>query len=215
MNKLEAFITLLTKPDRLKALLSYGHKGYFANIGWFSAFDARESIDKDGNPLPWVTYSFIDFIRTRLNKSMTVFEYGAGNSTLFYASRVQSVVSVEHDQAWYKKLLSTKPENADLIYCQLDQDGAYAHQVMSLDKKFDLIIIDGRDRVNCCKNCISALNPGGVVILDDSQVPRYEMGINYLKAAGFKELPFSGIAPGLFYYKSTSVFYKPENCLQI
>ena len=43
-------------------------------------------IDKNSNPLPWVTYGFIDFISERLNKSIDVFEYGSGNSTLWYAT---------------------------------------------------------------------------------------------------------------------------------
>lgn len=215
MNKLQAFATLIAKPERLKALLSYGHKGYLASIGWFKAFDAQQAIAADGEPIPWVTYSFIDFISPRLHAQLNVFEYGSGSSTLFYAKRVNEVVSVEHDQAWYEKIKGTKPANADLIYCELKKDGEYARKAAALEKPFDLVIVDGRDRVNCCKYGIAALSESGVIILDDSERPEYQPARALLLAAGFKELSFSGISPGLFYLKATSVFYRTDNCLAI
>jgi hypothetical protein len=52
-------------------------------------------------------------------------------------------------------------------------------------------------------------------VLDDSERDFYAPGIAFLKKQGFKELAFSGISPGLFYYKTTSVFYKIDNCLGI
>lgn len=215
MNKLQAFATLLKKPDRLKALLSYGHKGYLAKIGWFKSFDNRQAMDESGEPLPWVTYSFIDFIKTRLDKEMKIFEFGSGSSTLYYAKRVKRVLSVEHDEAWYNKIVKDKPENAEMIFSKLERGGAYCKKAIDSGEKFDVIIVDGRDRVNCCKNSIAALAPAGVIVLDDSHRANYEEAGIFLKEAGFKEISFTGIAPGLFYLKATSVFYKPENCLQI
>jgi hypothetical protein len=215
LNKLKAFATLLKKPDRLKALLSYGHKGYLANIGWFKAFDEQQAVDRNGDPLPWVTYSFIDFIRPRLNKQLSIFEYGSGSSTLFYAKHVKRVVSVEHDQAWFNKIVKSKPQNAEMIFSKLERGGEYARKAASLEEKFDIIIVDGRDRVNCCINSVSALSATGVIVLDDSERAEYKEASAFLKNAGFKELSFSGISPGLFYLKATSVFYRTENCLQI
>ena len=84
-----------------------------------------------------------------------------------------------------------------------------------MDVKFDIIIVDGRDRVNCCLESLSALSNKGVVVLDDSEREHYAEAIQFFKSNGFKELSFSGISPGLFYRKSTSVFYKDSNCLDI
>lgn len=92
---------LVEKPARLKALLSFGHKGYLNSIGWFIAFDEKQAVDANGEPLPWVTYSFIDFIRDRITKKLNIFEYGSGSSTAFYAKRAASVTSVEHDKDWF------------------------------------------------------------------------------------------------------------------
>ncbi|SEQ84810.1 class I SAM-dependent methyltransferase [Pedobacter rhizosphaerae] len=215
MSTLKALTHLLAKPHRLKALLSYGHKGYLNSIGWFTAFDKKQAVDGKGRALPWVTYSFIDFIRERINKEQDIFEYGSGSSTIFYAERAKSVTSVEHDKGWFDRVKNTSPGNAEMIFCQLEKDGEYAQKAKLLNRKFDIIIVDGRDRVNCCKHSIDALSSHGVLVLDDSEREVYEPARAFLKQNGFKELSFSGISPGLFYEKATSVFYKADNCLEI
>jgi hypothetical protein len=215
LSTLKALTTLIAKPDRLKALLSYGHKGYLNSIGWFTAFDKKQALDGKGKALPWVTYSFIDFIRERINKTQHIFEYGSGSSTIFYAERAGSVTSVEHDKSWFDKVKNTSPGNAEMIFCQLEKDGEYAKKATLLGKKFDIIIVDGRDRVNCCKYSVDALSENGVLVLDDSEREVYSAARVLLKAQGFKEISFSGISPGLFYEKATSVFYKQDNCLGI
>lgn len=215
MSKFKALVDLIGKPKRLNALLSYGHKGYLATIGWFTAFDTHQAVDEAGQPLPWVTYSFIDFIKTRLNKELAIFEYGSGNSTLFYAKRVKRVVSVEHDEAWFNKIVKEKANNAEMIFTQLEKGGEYSQKAKLLREKFDVIIVDGRDRVNCCKHSIEALTANGVLVLDDSEREIYQEARTFLTEKGFKELPFTGISPGLFYNKATSVFYKTDNCLGI
>jgi len=215
LSTLKALAKLLAKPDRLRALLSYGHKGYLNSIGWFTAFDHKQALDGNGNALPWVTYPFIDFIKERINKTQHIFEYGSGNSTIFYAERAATVTSVEHDKGWFDKVKGTSPANAEMIFCELERDGEYAKKAALLGKKFDIIIVDGRDRVRCCKYSLGALTDNGVIVLDDSERDFYQPACDLLKEKGFKQISFSGISPGLFYEKATSVFYKPDNCLGI
>ena len=215
MSTLKALTTLIAKPHRLKALLSYGHKGYLNSIGWFTAFDKKQAVDGKGNALPWVTYSFIDFINCRIEKTHHIFEYGSGNSTLFYAERAGTVTAVEHDKGWFDKVKNSSPANAEMIFCHLERDGEYAKKATLLDKKFDIIIVDGRDRVNCCKYSVDALSANGVLVLDDSERRTYHQARIFMQEQGFKEISFSGISPGLFYEKATSVFYKADNCLGI
>ena len=215
MSKISSLLQVLSRPTRLKALLSFNHKGYLNDIGWFKAFDSKSPEDDNGNPIPWVTYSFIDFIQGRINKQHAVFEFGSGNSTFFYAKHAGLVVSVEHDQDWYDKIVNSKPENAEMIFCELVRGGDYCRMPVKLEEKFDIIIVDGRDRVNCCKQAVGALSASGVVVLDDSERNSYLPGIDFLIKSGFKHLSFSGISHGLFYRKSTSVFYRYDNCLGI
>jgi SAM-dependent methyltransferase len=215
LSTFSSLLKVLTNPSHLRALLSYDKKGYLNDIGWFKAFDSRSPVDQDGNPIPWVTYSFIDFIKTRLGKEHTVFEFGSGNSTFFYAKYAGVVVSVEHDKEWFDKISGSKPENSEMIFTELVRGADYCQMPIKLAEKFDIIIVDGRDRVNCCKQAVDALTENGVVVLDDSEREDYKEGVDFLITKGFRHLLFSGISPGLFYRKSTSVFYKPNNCLGI
>jgi hypothetical protein len=206
---------VFSSPRRLRTLLSFNDKGYLDEIGWFYAYEKQAPVDQYSDPIPWVTYSFIDFIKERLKKQHTVFEFGSGNSTYFYAKHAGLVVSVEHDKGWFDKIVGTKPENAEMIFCELVRDGDYCRVPLKLEEKFDIIVVDGRDRVNCCKQALGAVSERGVIVLDDSERGFYGEGITFLKSKGFKELAFTGISPGLFYRKATSVFYRPENCLGV
>jgi len=215
MSDFKKLMQVLSNPKRLRAILSFNSKGYLVKIGWFNSFDSKSPVDDYHNPLPWVTYSFIDFIKERLNKKHRVFEFGSGNSTYFYAKLAGKVVSVEHDRSWYNRLYKNRPENADLYFSELERDGDYCRTPARIKQDFDIIIVDGRDRVNCCIQAVNSLSENGVVVLDDSERDMYKEGVGFLMENGFKHLSFSGISPGLFYRKTTSVFYKPNNCLDI
>ena len=172
-------------------------------------------IDKDSNPIPWVTYSFIDFISERLNTNMDIFEYGSGNSTLWYAKKVSSVTSVEHDKKWFEKIKNSMPQNVNLNYQELVYGERYSAFSTKIEKKFDIVIVDGRDRVNCVKNAIDSIKENGIIILDDSERMAYSEGVNFLLNNNFSKLDFWGISPGLFYKKNTTIFYRKDNCLNI
>ena len=208
-------VSTLISIKKLRVVLSFGIKGYLADNGWFNAFLQKSPIGAENEPIPWVTYSFIDFIEPRLNQNQTIFEYGAGNSTLYYCKKVKEVVSVENDKIWMEKLSENKPNNSTLIYSELVYGGEYSMKSTTINKNFDLIIVDGRDRVNCCKNAIQALTSSGVIVLDDSERKQYSPAFDFLKEKGFRELTFTGIAPGLFHTKATTVFYRDGNCLGI
>ncbi|PST84024.1 FkbM family methyltransferase [Pedobacter yulinensis] len=198
---------------KLKVLLSLGFKGYLAEKGWFKAYETRSAIDERGMPIPWVTYSFIDFIRTRIRPSHDIFEFGSGNSTVFYARNARSVTAVEHDRPWYERSQALGLKNAEVLFFELEPDGTYCRSAAG--KNYHIIIVDGRDRVNCCRQAVHSLTSDGVVVLDDSERPEYADAIAFLKSEGFKELPFTGMAPGVIVSKCTTVFYKSNNCLDI
>ena len=58
----------------------------------------------DGAPLPWFTYAAIEFLAERVDRSWRVFEYGAGNGTLWWSARVREVHAVEADAGWHAAL---------------------------------------------------------------------------------------------------------------
>ena len=213
LNKMSQIISIFAQPKLFKLLMSMNTKGYLNDIGWIKSFNQKLPVDKNNNPLPWVTYSFIDFISGRLTNSMDIFEYGSGNSTLWYSKKVKSVTSVEHDSEWYEKIKNSMPDNVTIYHENLVYNEAYCHFSSTLNKHFDVIIIDGRDRVNCIKNVLNSLKENGIIVLDDSEREQYNEGIEYLLDKNFKKIDFWGISPGAFFNKCTTIFYKNENCI--
>jgi hypothetical protein len=214
-EKIKTLLILLKEPNVLSRLLSLRLSGYLVDVGWFTAFKIGEPVDKNFEPLPWLTYSFIDFITDRLSKEINVFEFGSGNSTLFFARKVKDVTSVEHNIEWYNKLKSKIPINSNLILTKSDNSKDYITGLKQSDKKFDLIIIDGIHRVDCCSSASKYLTDKGVIILDDSEREQYKEGIEYLTNEGFRKIDFWGMPPGMVIRKCTSIFYKTNNCMDI
>ena len=71
--------------------------------------------------LPWLTDgaqyfldSHIFYIKSVLRKNPVVFEFGAGNSTLYFLSRGCLVTSVEQDPFWLSRATYDEAEDAPL-----------------------------------------------------------------------------------------------------
>jgi hypothetical protein len=210
----EKLIVLLSKQEE-KELLGFKTGGYLYDIGWVNSIKTQTVVDQLNNPLPWVTYPFIQFIAQRLNNTLEIFEFGGGNSTLYYAGRAASVNGVENDGFWYDKIKNTMPLNVKLFYCELVYGEDYCKYAIKTNKEYDIVIVDGRDRVNCCINSLAALKSTGVIVLDDSERKNYAPALNFLADNGFKKIDFWGIAPMVNYLKCTTIFYRDNNCLGI
>lgn len=213
MEKTGSYLSLLN-PRILRGLLSFSIKGYLADRGWIDSYKLRQAVDAQGAPIPWLTYSLLDFLEGRLNRSLSLFEYGSGNSTLYFADRLGFIRSIEYDQTWFDTVKGKIPGNVELTFVSLEGD-RYENAVLENEKNFDIILIDGRRRVQCLKNSVPRLTPGGVLILDDSERADYREAFEFMKAHGFRHIPFSGIAIGSIHGKCTSVFYRQENVLGI
>lgn len=194
---------------------SLSKSGYLYDIGWFESYKHEKPINSNGEPIPWVTYPFLEFFEERLNNEFIMFEYGSGNSTLYYSKRVKQLVTVEHDSTWFNQVKKRLPENVNIMYKALEYGGEYAEAASSTNQKFQIIIVDGRDRVNCCRNAIGALTEDGVVVLDDSERPQYQPALDYLKENKFAQLDFWGLVPGFSHKRCTSIFYRRNNCLAL
>lgn len=198
-----------------RLLLCHGLYPYLDSLGWPRSAVERRPVDRDGEPLPWYTYPAISFLAGRVGPGLDVFEFGSGQSTLWWARRARRVVSVEHDPDWHRAVRSRLPDNVDYRHVELAPDGEYARTVLEFERAFDVIVVDGRDRVNCARHCLTALREGGVVVWDNSERERYEPGYARLAEHGFRRLDFDGHGPVNDYGWRTTVFYRPDNCLRI
>ena len=191
--------------------------GYLRDSGWMRSMACGEAVDVNGAPIPWITYPALDFLAARVDPSWAVFEYGTGNSTLWWGARVARLVSCEHDKEWYAAFGArvTMTNTTYLLRRAKGDSTAYAEEIAHYPGEFDVLVIDGRDRVNCIRQGIQALKPGGVVIWDNSDRQEYREGYALLASAGFRRLDFWGPGPLATRRWCTSVFYRAENCLAL
>lgn len=199
----------------LDLLNVYEFRKQLSSIGWLSSRMAGESRDRAGNPIPWITYPSLAFLEPRLIDCTSVFEYGSGNSTKWLAGRFAHVVSCEHDLQWFEKMRPELPTNVEYLYRPLDGKSPYALAIENCSTQFEMIVIDGRNRIACTKNCLSALAPDGVILFDNSDREKYQEAYDFLKESGFRRLDFWGSGPIAPYQWCTSIFYRDDNFLGI
>lgn len=192
--------------------ISFRARGFLREKGWFESYRAKMPL-QFGQPVPFYTYAAIEFLEPRIDRSLSVFEYGSGYSTLWWAARAKSVVACEHEAAWLERMRGMVPANVQLVHRELVANGDYSRE--ATHHRADVIVVDGRDRVNCAKNCLPGLTERGVIIWDNSERERYREGQVFLKEHGFRRIDFGGYGPIDWWPWCTTVFYRDGNCLGI
>lgn len=193
----------------------YLHRKLLKRNGWLKSAEKRLPMNGQGEVVPWYTYSFIHFLEGRVSDSWEVFEYGSGNSTLWWAKHAGRVVATEHNEEWYTYIKDKLPENVTYKHIPLEYGGDYGKEVLNYKEAFDVIVVDGRDRNNCAINAVNALKKDGVLIWDNSDRTAYDEGKAFLREQGFKELEFWGHGPVSATDWCTTLFYRPDNCFGI
>jgi len=167
-------------------------------------------------PLPWYTYPATSFLGDRLPSNAQVFEYGAGHSSLWYASHCRRVVSVENDSSWFADISRRLPDNAHCVLQTAREP--YITEIRRHDGPFDVIAIDGQWRSECAAEAVHHLTPSGVFVWDNSDMPEFGFDTAYdavFAPAGFRELELRGLGPINAFVWSTSVLYRPGNILAL
>jgi len=77
----------------IKNECSYIHK-----TGWYRSYIEKKPVDRHGEVIPWMSFPVVSILDEKLNADLTMFEYGSGFSTKFYAKRVKSIISLEYDE---------------------------------------------------------------------------------------------------------------------
>jgi len=111
---------------------------------------------------PWYTKPFIDKLKTWDLPNWRVFEYGCGDSTIWWRYHVKEVLSVDTNLEWANKtgsiFIKDKTDfiNSPIKYCD--------------NQKFDCIIIDSEPvdwRDECIPVAMNCLENGGYLIIDN------------------------------------------------
>jgi hypothetical protein len=190
-------------------------RAFLKSSGFVASAWANAPVDAEGRPLAWYTYAALAFLEERIRPDMDVFEYGAGNSTLWWGERARTVTSVESSRAWAEHLRPVLPANAELLVVEGDER-RYAAACRVTGRRYDVVVVDGIARNACVAEAVGALSDDGVVVWDNTERGElYREGFDVLEAAGFRRIDFGGIGPLNGYGTITTVFYRRANCLGI
>jgi hypothetical protein len=100
-------------PNALRYERSYANN-YLSPKGWQLSVELHQSINNNG-PVPWITYPAHMMLERIVAPHHRVFEYGAGNSSLWWARRAAQVVSVEHDAGWADTVSARGPSHLKVV----------------------------------------------------------------------------------------------------
>lgn len=181
-------------------------------FGQWRSVNERMAVDAKGLPIPWYTYPAIEYLNSFDFKNCDVFEFGSGNSSLYWAGRARSVCSVEDNQEWFQITSQRKLANQTVIH-RADERG-YVKSLPEQGKQFEIIVVDGSWRKGCVVEALRCLKDGGMIVLDNSdRVIEKDCG-RLLRDQGLIQMDFSGFGPINGYCWSTSIFMKSPTLLQ-
>jgi len=201
------------KAARLLMNLAF-HPRYVSRYVSNNLLHSRSPLDLE---LPWFSYAAIDFLEDYLTPAMTVFEYGSGGSTIFFARRAGSVVSVEDNPEWFNRV-KTRITDLGIINVSLKlfpfnfkepvgfESSDYLRALSS--ERPDVIVVDGSEewtqvRPMCFRLAEGVIRSGGIIIVDDSW--RYPSLRENNRAKSVRR--FQSAGPGRPGVTSTDVYF--------
>ncbi len=171
--------------------------------GHWQSVRAGEPINVHGEPIPWYTYPSIEYLDQLDFTEKTVFEWGAGNSSRYWARSAKSVTSIEDDPIWYQKIRQHESDNLTIHLIKDKQE--YVDAIRRDNHRYDVIIVDGSYRSQCASIAPLFLVDGGVIVLDNSDW--FADSTKPLRDAGLLQVDFSGLGPIASYTWTTSLFF--------
>jgi hypothetical protein len=198
-----------------------------------------KSIKRNNNPLaydqPWIVFKAKELLDAILKDDMTVWEYGSGSSTLYFARRVKQVYSIENDKEWFAHLSAqieaqqvknvsyalveaneVTGRELDALYFSkstLNDGGYFESYAKSIDAipdgSLSIALVDGRARGACIAHAIPKIKTGGYLIVDNSDRSYYFDNNEVLfDSSKWESKHFVGPVPYTFSFSKTSFFKK-------
>ena len=196
-------------PAKLKAQIRFWRGAYLSKTGWIESYKMRKPINALREPLPWYTYPAIEYVKQLDFSEREVFEYGSGNSTIFWSKLAKRVVSIENNREWYETVRKKVESNVEVKL--IEDDSSYSQEILN-HNCFDVIVIDGVHRLECAKTSIDKLKSGGMIILDNSDW--HVKTAKLLRSNDLIQVDMTGLGPINSYTWTTSFFLRRDFNLQ-
>lgn len=200
---------------------------------WFARARSRTgSRSALQDAVPWVPFDVCAWLKQHVSPASRVFEWGSGGSTVFLGSRAASLVSVEHELEWYRRVRTELERRGlsrvDYRWIAAEPEPPQGQQYSSghstarglgfrayveaigafPDESFDLILIDGRARTSCLGAAWGKVRRGGHVLLDNSDYARYQPFL--VAPEGFVRRDFVGVSPYGVAVRTQSTLWRRE-----
>jgi hypothetical protein len=170
--------------------------------------------------VPWWPYDAVAWVAEQLPLGARVFEYGGGGSTLWLEDRGAIVTVVDHDDVWFRHLNEAVMASTRVMHRESSPTGKITSDVdpgffdgyvaainSEFDDSLDLVVVDGRARVECVRKAMRKVKPGGLLLLDDTDRRKYTPALVLL--AKWERHVFVGLKPGDLFPAQTSVWRRP------
>lgn len=115
---------------------------------------------ENGFIMPWYTSTCLEWLATLDLKGKRVFEYGVGDSTLWYRKQGAIVKGVDINEKW-AGISETEHEASEYYYLRA------IWSTGSTTDLYDIVVIDGSFRDECTKHALPNLKIGGYLIIDN------------------------------------------------
>lgn len=184
-----------------------GSWNQMVNTGQLRSILKGKPVNRNGDPVPWFSFPAIHYLEQLDLTGIMVFEYGTGNSSLFWIRKGCTLRAVELVSEWADYVRNNTNDKA-LIQHEPDIE-KYVSAASSYDNEFDIIVVDGAERAACARHAVTKIKKNGIIILDNSEA--YQSAANVLRGAGLIQVDFIGPAPLVHTWQCTSFFFKREH----
>ena len=175
--------------------------------GQLNSMEHKASIDGNGRPIPWYTYPAIEYLSNLDFTQKRVFEYGSGNSSLWWANRCHDIVAIESDRGWYEKVNSTRSGGQFRDYRLREDINSYVQHDDIVN--FNVVIIDGTFRAPCAGFFLSKIaepNNFEILIYDNADWQPEVINILNEKLQDWVQVDFHGFGPINDFTSTTTIF---------
>lgn len=173
----------------------------------------RKAVDREGVPVPWLTYPANYFLHQLDFAADHVLKFGGGQSTVWWSTHARSVHTLEADPTW---LAEIRRLVRDRDYVTVEGvENPYLMPKHAEGLAADVVVIDGGDRLALARLTPDIVRDDSVVVVDNSDgywtydnSPSYPI-LDLFESHGWQRIDFAGYAAGSITPSVTSFFFRP------
>jgi hypothetical protein len=119
---------------------------------------------------PWITRDAIERLESYLERQHLGFEWGSGPGSIWFARRIQRLVSVEHNARWADRVRpKLVAEAAERVDYRLVPEREYLAAIDDFpDEYFDFILVDGLFRDAALLRSMKKVKRSGWIVFDNA-----------------------------------------------